>query len=186
MSDDLRQQIHANLDLKETEDLRELWQTNDRVEYTETAFDVLREILLERLGELPPQAEPVLEHLESEPVDESDEAECWGKFTGRQNNPAFYEPRQVLWLVKWLNRAAIGLIFATVLPSLLEMPRVQRSVLALFMGNVEWNLVAWLITLVVFAFAMALQSIVLYFSLNALGTILKILMEMEFNSHPVT
>jgi hypothetical protein len=62
MSDDIRDQIHSNLNLKETDELIDIWQTNDRVEWSELAFDIIQQILQQRLGELPPQNEPILGH----------------------------------------------------------------------------------------------------------------------------
>jgi hypothetical protein len=69
-----------------------------------------------------------------------------------------------------------------VLVSIPEIIRIQRIVFSYFMGNVEWNFVSWLIALVVGGLAIALQCFIVYFSLKALASILKILMEMEFNS----
>jgi hypothetical protein len=59
---------------------------------------------------------------------------------------------------------------------------MQRIVLSYFMGNVEWNFVSWVIALVIGGLATALQCFIVFFSLKALASILKILMEMEFNS----
>lgn len=178
MSSDFRKQIYNNLNQKETDELVEIWQTNDRVEWREETFDVVREILLGRLGELPPQDVPVLEHIESEPEDEIE-----GK---SDNAPVFYLPQEVLWLDIWLNRAAIVAIVASIVSGLFELPGLQRITLSYFMGNnMEWDIVAWLIALVVFIFAVGLQSILIYFPLKALGSILKILMEMEFISRGV-
>ena len=42
--------------LKETEELLEIWSDNDRLEWSDEAFEAIRVILLERLGEVPPQA----------------------------------------------------------------------------------------------------------------------------------
>ncbi len=64
MSNNLRKQIYNSLNLKQTDELLEIWQKNDRVEWTDTTFEVLQEILQERLGELPPQNEPVFEYTE--------------------------------------------------------------------------------------------------------------------------
>jgi len=61
MTEELRQQIYTRLSQKETAELVEMWQTNDRATWTEMAFDVIREILQERLVELPPQGKPVSE-----------------------------------------------------------------------------------------------------------------------------
>ena len=62
MSNKLRQQIYNTLNLRETEDLLDIWQTNDRVEWSETAFEVIEEILKQRLEEVPPQEEPIFEY----------------------------------------------------------------------------------------------------------------------------
>jgi hypothetical protein len=59
MSDDLRDQIYRSLSQKATDELIEIWQANNRTEWTEMAFDAIRDILQERHVDLPPQAEPV-------------------------------------------------------------------------------------------------------------------------------
>jgi hypothetical protein len=59
MSDDFRKQVYANFSQKSTDALIEIWRSNNRVEWTEMTFDVIREILQERLVELPPQNEPI-------------------------------------------------------------------------------------------------------------------------------
>lgn len=174
MSSDARKQIYNSLNWKETEELLEVWQKNDRVEWTETTFDVLQEILQQRLGELPPQGEPILDHID---VEDEEEIEA-----DDDNPPEFYKPREVLWLEKWLYRAAIASIVAAIVASLLELPRMQNIVWSYFTFQPESNSVAWLISIVIFSFIVGLQCILLYFPLKALGSILKILMEMEFNS----
>jgi hypothetical protein len=57
MDDELRAQIYNRMNQKETDELIAIWQTHDSEEWTETAFDVVKDILLNRLGELPPQDE---------------------------------------------------------------------------------------------------------------------------------
>jgi hypothetical protein len=160
--------------LKETEELLAIWQKNDRAEWSETTFDVLQEILQQRIGEIPPQGEPILKHID---VEDDEEIEA-----GDNNPPEFYKPREVLWLEKWLYRAAIASIVAAIIASLLELPRMQNIVWSYFTFKPESNSVAWLITIVIFVFVVGLQCILLYFPLKALGSVLKILMEMEFNS----
>ncbi len=59
MSDDLRTQIYLNFNGPETEALLEIWRANDRDQWSEMTFDVIRQILQERQVELPPQGEPV-------------------------------------------------------------------------------------------------------------------------------
>jgi hypothetical protein len=54
MSDDFRQQVYNTLNQKETDELTEIWYTHDQEAWTDVAFDVIKEILIDRLGELPP------------------------------------------------------------------------------------------------------------------------------------
>lgn len=61
MSDHFREQLYRDLNQKTTEELTEIWQVNNRAELSDTAFDVIKTILQERLVELPPQKEPIAE-----------------------------------------------------------------------------------------------------------------------------
>lgn len=185
MSNDLRKQIYNNFNLKETDELLEIWEKNDRVEWSEDAFSAIQEILQERIGQLPTQDDPVLEY---ENVEENEYSESEAEFEvliDDENSPEFYNPYKVLQLEKWLYKAAIASIIASVVSSLVMVPQTQQIVLSYFMNNPKWNFAAWLITIVVFVFAVGLQSIIIYFSLKALGAIMMILMEMEFNSRGV-
>ena len=75
MSEELRSQIYSNMNLKETDELLEIWQTNDRDEWSDLAFDVVRQILLSRISELPEQDEPVLEEESEDKADDDEEEE---------------------------------------------------------------------------------------------------------------
>lgn len=44
--------------LKETDELLEIWSENDRLEWSDIAFAAIHSILLERLGNVPPQGTP--------------------------------------------------------------------------------------------------------------------------------
>lgn len=184
MSSDIRNGIYNNLNQKSTEELVEMWQTNDQVEWSALAFEIVQEILQERLGEVPPQDAPVLEHVQDELQDEENlpDDEALKKITSDDNPPVLYNPGEVLWLDRWLKRAAIAAVVVSVVVNLFQVPTLQRVIYSFSLGNPAWNSMAWLLAIVVFIFSAALQSIVYYFSLKALGVILKILMEMEFNS----
>jgi len=183
MSNDLRKQIYDNFNLKETNELVEIWQKNDRVEWSEDAFDVVEEILQERLGKLPTQNEPVLEYEDIEEETDEDETD-FDILIDNENPPEFYNPYEVLRLEKWLSKAAIASIVASAVSSLIALPQTQKIIWLYFMDDSK-NFIAWLIAIVVFVFGVGLQSIIIYFPLKALGSILKILMEMEFNSRGV-
>ena len=61
--DMLRKQIYGNMNLKDTDELLTIWRKGDHKEWTETAFEVVEEILLARLGEIPPEEE----HQDTDP-----------------------------------------------------------------------------------------------------------------------
>ena len=185
MSSDLHKQIYNTLNLKETDELIEIWKKNDRVEWTEDTFNVIQEILQERLEELPPQDEPILEYTDDNEGEDSKEETDFDFVIDDENLPEFYNPHEVLRLEKWLYQAAIAAIIASIISSLLGLQQTQRIVLGFFMNNIEMNSTAWLIAIIIFVFAVGLQCILIYFPLKALGSILKILMEMEFNSRGI-
>lgn len=54
MSDSLRKQIYNNLNLRDTEDLLEIWQVHDAGAWQPEVFAIVAEILTERLGYPPP------------------------------------------------------------------------------------------------------------------------------------
>ena len=56
MSNDHKEQIRKNIIAKETEELLEIWQNDDTDEWDENVFEIIKEILLDRLGHLPPQS----------------------------------------------------------------------------------------------------------------------------------
>ncbi len=53
MADDLRTQIYNNLIIRDTEDLLEIWQSEDETAWSEETLEIVQEILIERLGEVP-------------------------------------------------------------------------------------------------------------------------------------
>ena len=76
MSDELHDQIYSNMNMRDTDELLDIWQTNNRYEWTDMAFDVIRQILQKRIGQLPEQDDPVYEeeaedNTEDEETDEA-------------------------------------------------------------------------------------------------------------------
>ncbi len=55
----LKSSIRAAMQLKTTEELEAIWRSNDHTQWSDAAFDAVREILLERTHELPEQAAPI-------------------------------------------------------------------------------------------------------------------------------
>ena len=52
-----RKSIYERMNLKETDELLAIWRKGNHEEWTEMALDVVKEILLERLGEIPSEEE---------------------------------------------------------------------------------------------------------------------------------
>lgn len=73
MSDNFRKQLYRNFNQKATDELIEIWQANNHVAWSELTFDVIQEILLERLVDLPPQNEPITEAVDKEKLKEQAE-----------------------------------------------------------------------------------------------------------------
>jgi hypothetical protein len=51
----LARSIRQNMQLKDSEELLAIWRKNDRQEWSDEAFSIVHDILLERLGTVPPQ-----------------------------------------------------------------------------------------------------------------------------------
>lgn len=66
LSSERIQEIRRTLDTRDTEELLEIWQKNDRAEWTLEAFAAIREILMARNVNLPVQNEYIVE-TEEEP-----------------------------------------------------------------------------------------------------------------------
>jgi hypothetical protein len=51
----LSKSIYQNMQLKDSDELQEIWIKNDRLEWSNEAFSIVHDILLERLGSVPEQ-----------------------------------------------------------------------------------------------------------------------------------
>ncbi len=63
-NEDFHNQMFNTINQKETSELVEIWQKNDRTEWADETFPIIQEILQNRLGELPPQDPPIYEVVE--------------------------------------------------------------------------------------------------------------------------
>ena len=176
MSDRFRSMLYDKFNLRETDELLAIWEENNRVEWSDLTFDVIREILQARLDEVPPQGEPILEPVEPDEPDEDAEAE-----EIHPNSPVFYDPQQTLRLAAWIRRLAVVAVVLTVLLTVQVLPREHQFISAFFNDGGPSGLV-WLLTIAVSVFNATLLSVVYYFGLKWLASILLVLMEMEFNS----
>ena len=182
MSKNLHNQIFSSLNLKETDELVDIWITNDRVEWSDIAFDVVQEILEQRLDELPAQNAPVFEHKKQEDEKIVEEEIDISKHVDPDNLPVFYNPSTTIRMNKLLNRAAIPAVIITAIISIPSLLQMQSILSSYFWNNPNWRFMSWLLALIIGGLLIAFQCFIVYFSLKALASILRILMEMEFNS----
>ncbi len=174
MSEDLRQTIYRTLSLRDTDDLLTIWREGDRSQWTKTALEVIEEILRERLGELPPRQMDLAASMDRVPEESIPETSAESPPT-----PLFYHPHQVLLLEKRLRQVALGSVVLIFLRALLSLPQTQQVIWTFFGQSEMTRALAWMIALGLVGMTAALGSALLYFPIRALGSILRILMEME-------
>lgn len=179
MTSDFRQQLLAQFEQKETAELLAIWQENDRVEWSSQTFEVVAKILKARLGELPPQNEPILEHskeiLGKQGI-QVDPSSSLYPYLCEENAPVLYKPRDVFRLERWLNRLAWAVVGLKLLfnlfsyyPVILE-PMWNRLDVPSFLLVLGWTI---------------LDIAMTFLMLKALAFILKMLMQMEFSSRGI-
>jgi hypothetical protein len=177
MSADLHREIRQNMELRDTEDLVDIWKANDRFEWSDEAFEVIAEILQSRGVRPPDQDTPVLKH-EDEPDDIYGLTEEELAIVDDENPPDFYDPVDVLGMVRWLRIAAIGSIVIAVLVGFASRNTAQ----SLFAGVPGGQTAATVLTVLVFCVTVAIEVVITFLPLWTLAQILRILMQMEFNS----
>ncbi len=182
MSNELRNQIRGNLSHKDTNELLEIWKANDRAEWSDTTFEILEEILRERVNEIPPQNEPVFEHEESLKGDRLEEWEA--KLLDDKNQPELYNTLEVLRLRDNINKVAFAAIVVYISLGLLNISfvRVLFQGIVLSPSEIAKTLPEILSVIISVSFRIAIT----YTPLKALAHILRILMEMEFRSRKGT
>ena len=188
MSDDLHRQIYGNMNFKDTEELLEIWNKNNRAEWTDQAFDVVREILESRIGMLPSQGNAVFStEEETEAATESREdveldLEDWeAKLVDSDSQPTFYDTLEVIELRRNINRMARVIVILSILWAIFSYPTMQSLIRGYFPTN-DHIITAFVASIVAIAIGVGLNIIFMYYPLKALAHILRVLMEMEFNS----
>ncbi|WKZ47400.1 MAG: hypothetical protein QY306_16430 [Anaerolineales bacterium] len=177
MNKSLFEQIYANLDLKETDELLEIWRTNNRAEWSDDAFAAIKKILASRSVDIPEQKEFV--PAEEKSVD--DELEDWEeKLLDSESQPELYDPLDVLSINDNINLLAKASIIVYGLIGVLSTPFVSFVMVGMPIESISLGLYGFetLVILVNTGVRIGLT----YFSLKALSRILIILVEIEFNS----
>jgi len=184
MSNELRKQIFNELNLRETDDLLEIWQTNDHAEWSDDTFQVIEEILKSRGEEIPKQDKPVYEHIEEDKDEDLDFSDLEIKIIDDENPPDFYNPFDVIKTRKQIEMVARIMVVLIVIYSLVNYSTSFRIVQGFSPANPN-SLIVYIITFLMIILNAAIGTLTIYFPLTALSRILTILMEMEFNSRKV-
>ncbi len=183
MSDDLRQEIYNNMNLKDSDELLNIWVTNNRSVWSDSTFEVIGEILKKRNIELPPQDPPILEDLGNSdskynPKDFTPEER---RIIEDENPPEFYDPFEVLNTSRRMEIMAKVMVGVVILSNAVKYSTTRNIVHAYFV-QYPIPLLEFYITISVIMTNIIIGIAVTYFSLVTLSKILRILMEMEFNS----
>ncbi len=177
--DDLSKQIYNQLNLKETEELLEIWQTNNRYEWTDVAFAHIETILKERKQTLPVQKPATFEKIED--IDNENLKDWEIKLVEAENQPDFYDTVEVLGLIKWLDWAEKATWVIVLIFNVLNIRTFFNSI-NVFFPDARYFPLVLLITFVGVFINYILGVLLTVIILKTLSQVLRILMEMEFNS----
>jgi hypothetical protein len=166
MRNDIRNQIYRNLNQKQTEELIKIWQSQDHNAWTETAFELVEEILQDRIGDLSNLTKDYISNQTIEKaVNEDDD-----------DRPLFYEPEKAENIALWLDLSAILIVAIIIVSGILNLISTKPTFV-----NAQWYIFAGIQIL-----GLILQCLYYYFPLKALSKILNILMELELQSRTKT
>lgn len=174
----LHKKIYSRFDVKETEELLRIWVANNRVEWSDVAFDVLEEILKKRINELPPQNAPILENHGDDLNTNLEEWEV--KLLDDDNQPELYDTVEVLELKDNINKVAKAVVVVNIVVGIFSLQFVPGMFFGAFPRMEQMS--GFLLNIFTTTLVVGINIAVTYFSLKALVHTLRILMEMEFNS----
>lgn len=177
MNKGLFEQIYANLNIKETEDLLEIWQTNNHNEWSDDAFTAIKKILVERGLEIPEQREFVTV------IDETpdDKLEDWeAALLDNEDQPELYDTLDVLSIRDNINVLAKASVIVYGLVGLLSTPFVSFAMMGIPIESNSFARFGYETFLILVNTGVRIG--LTYFPLKALSHILIILVEIEFNS----
>jgi hypothetical protein len=176
------QQVYERMNLRGTDELLDIWATNDRVEWSDLTFEVIKEILQERSVEPPVQNDPVYIHPSPKNIPDklkevlgiSEDADRLS--AGGETARLFYKPQKVTALQKWINFTMILVIVVNVVSAILSF--IDSKWTALYFGNLS-ALVAYAISILA---NLVVNMVLPVIALKILSYVLNILMQFEFNS----
>lgn len=177
MNKGLFEQIYANLSIKETDELVEIWRTNNHNEWSDDAFAAIRKILVERDVEIPKQREFM--NVVDEAVD--DKLETWeAALLDNEDQPELYDTLDVLSINDHINLLAKASVVVYGLIGLLSTPLASFAIMGLPIETNSFGQLGYETLLILLSTGVRIGLI--YFPLKALSRILIILVEIEFNS----
>lgn len=185
MSNELRDQIYNQLNLRDTEDLLEIWHTNDHEEWSDTTFEVIKDILIKRLGEIPSQEETVDKKTEVDVLEDDGLDEWEAKALDDENQPEFYDTLEVITLKDSINKTAKAVIIVYSLMNLANIPYFSFLAGSYLPNEQAFTPLIYFIAFVLAGLSAAISIAITYFPLKAVVQVLRILMEMEFRSRKV-
>jgi hypothetical protein len=136
---------------------------------------------VKRLGEVPPQNEPIHKIEEDALDDHVGDPEDWkASLLDREDQPELYNTQDVIKLIEMINKVAVAAVVIYILWGLLNLSFVR----VLFQGAMftSADVVQSLPGMFYSFLSTVLTIVIIYFPLKALALVLRILMEMEFNS----
>jgi len=182
VNEELRDHLYRNFNEKDTEELLVIWQANNRVEWSDLAFEAIEDLLEKRIGTLPAQNDPILDYNHENSYNENDGLEEWeAKLLDNENQPELYDTLEVLNLKDNINKVAKAVVIVNVIYAILNFQTFQGFLLGVFPSLDE--IPGVLMSLFWTVLLTGINIVIIYFPLKALSHILRILMEMEFNSH---
>ena len=158
-------------------------EANNKKEWSEAAFEAIKEILNGRGVEIPEQGIFVSDKTENGGNEtESEEfTELETKILDDENPPAFYDPFEVLKISDWTEFVAkVTVGFALVYT--LTQYSTFRNIIHSYYANNPIPFLEVFLTLVLITISFVIGAGFTYFTLMALSKGLRILMEMEYNS----
>jgi hypothetical protein len=182
-----RNEIYQAMELKSSEQLLYIWVENDHVSWHDEVFDVIKEILENREEVLPEQQEAIVDEAQREKKKKKREFINQEKIINfdiykNEEQPVFYNPKEVLQYVKKLKYIAYALIISMILSTLISIPEYVRGILVTFSANGFQQVIIWVVIIITLLFILIAQAVFIYYFIRLFGKILLILMEMEFVS----
>ena len=178
-------EIYQAMMIKTDEELVQIWQENDHVSWHDEVFEVIAELLQERLGVLPTQDEPIFSEEQRDEKITAILEEQKVIYGDPDNQPVFYDPAEIIKLDKWLKWASYIIVVSTLLANFRTFNQEGHYLIYIFRVQSASEIVFILLTTLITILMILGTCVLFYFVLYGLRLILKILMQMEFTSRGV-